>query len=213
MRANRKRIIFTKITVNVCAFCLLDKLTVNGYHIATMNEAERLTEKENNMKYFTNVNSLDELKKEYRRLVLKHHPDCGGDTETMKQINIEYEQMHEQLKHAWNTTHDAEHQCTEAPEEFRDIIEALLKMDGVAVELCGCWLWLSGNTYAYKDQLKALGCSWASKKKMWSWHHKEDGSRFYRGKRSMSEIRSKYGSQLFTADGESSGYTRIGATA
>ena len=42
------------------------------------------------MKYFTNINSLDELKKEYRRLVLKHHPDCGGDTETMKQINIEY---------------------------------------------------------------------------------------------------------------------------
>ena len=86
-------------------------------------------------------------------------------------------------------------------------------MDGVEVELCGCWLWISGNTYAYKDHLKALGCSWASKKKMWSWHHQEDGSRFYRGKRSMNEIRSKYGSQLFTADGESSGYARIGATA
>lgn len=57
MRANRKRIIFTKITVNVCAFCLLDKLTVNGYHIATMNEAERLTEKENNMKKY--LNSID----------------------------------------------------------------------------------------------------------------------------------------------------------
>lgn len=166
------------------------------------------------MKYFTDITTLDALKAEYRRLVLKHHPDCGGDTETMKQINLEYEQMHEQLKHAWNTTHDAEHQCTEAPEEFRGIIEALLKMDGVEVELCGCWLWLSGNTYAYKDQLKALGCSWASKKKMWSWHHKEDGSRFYRGKRSMAEIRSKYGSQLFTADGgETSGYARIGATA
>lgn len=56
--------IFTKITVNVCAFCPLGKLTVNGYHVATMNEAERLTEKEINMKYFTNINSLDELKKE-----------------------------------------------------------------------------------------------------------------------------------------------------
>ena len=125
------------------------------------------------MKYFTDITTLDALKAEYRRLVLKHHPDCGGDTETMKQINLEYERTHEQLKHAWNTTHDAEHQCTEAPEEFRDIIEALLKMGGVEVELCGCWLWISGNTYAYKDQLKALGCSWASKKKMWSWHHKE----------------------------------------
>lgn len=35
--------IFTKITVNVCAFCPLGKLTVNGYHVATMNEAERHT--------------------------------------------------------------------------------------------------------------------------------------------------------------------------
>ena len=95
------------------------------------------------MKYFTDIATLDALKAEYRRLVLKHHPDCGGDTEVMKQINLEYERKHEELKHAWNTTHDAEHQCTEAPEEFRDIIEALLKMDGVEVELCGCWLWQS----------------------------------------------------------------------
>ena len=28
------------------------------------------------MKYFTNVRTLDELKKEYRRLSKLHHPDC-----------------------------------------------------------------------------------------------------------------------------------------
>lgn len=96
--------------------------------------------------YFTNVTTLDQLKHEYRRLVMIHQPDRGGDLETMKQINLAYEVKHEELKHAWNKTHDSDHQCTEAPEEFRDIIEALLKMDGVDVELCGSWLWLSGNT-------------------------------------------------------------------
>lgn len=43
------------------------------------------------MKYFTNINTLDELKKAYRRLAMQHHPDCGGDTETMKEINAEGE--------------------------------------------------------------------------------------------------------------------------
>ena len=32
------------------------------------------------MKYFTNCKNLDELKKEYRRLAMIHHPDRGGDT-------------------------------------------------------------------------------------------------------------------------------------
>lgn len=42
------------------------------------------------MKYFSNCRSLDELKAEYRRLTLKHHPDVGGDVETMKEINTEH---------------------------------------------------------------------------------------------------------------------------
>lgn len=163
--------------------------------------------------YFTNVTTLDQLKHEYRRLVMIHHPDKGGDTATMQAINAEYEAKHEALKNAWNAAHDEEHQCTEAPEEFRDIIDALLKMDGVEVELCGSWLWLSGNTYEHKDDLKALGCKWAAKKKMWSWHHEEAGSRFYRGKKTMADIRSKYGSQMFVAGSESTGYARLGATA
>ena len=42
------------------------------------------------MKYFTNCNTLDELKKEYRRLVMIHHPDNGGDAATMQAINGMY---------------------------------------------------------------------------------------------------------------------------
>ena len=67
------------------------------------------------MKYFTNIKTLDDLKKEYRRLVMLNHPDRGGDLETMKIINLEYEQKHEELKHAWNSTHGEDQQCTEAP--------------------------------------------------------------------------------------------------
>ena len=164
--------------------------------------------------YFTNVTTLDQLKAEYRRLAMANHPDHGGDTATMQRINEEYRARFEELKKAHNAKADEFHQTTEAPQEFIDIISALLKLDGLTVELCGCWLWISGDTRKHKDALKAMGCQWCSTKKVWSWHHAEDGRSYYRGKKSMNDIRFKYGSQVFGADGsETSGYCRIGATA
>ena len=41
------------------------------------------------MKYFTPVPAtLEELKALYRKLAMKHHPDLGGDTETMKANSV-----------------------------------------------------------------------------------------------------------------------------
>ena len=74
------------------------------------------------MKYFSNVKTLDELKRAYRLLCMKHHPDVGGDTATMQAINAEHDELFEQLKRAHNATADEHHQTTETPEEFRDII-------------------------------------------------------------------------------------------
>lgn len=165
------------------------------------------------MKYFINIKTLDELKAAYRRLAMQYHPDRGGDTETMKAINNEHDELFEQLKRQHNAKADENHQTTETPEEFRDIIEQLLKLDGLTVELCGSWLWIGGNTREHKDALKAAGCRWSNNKKLWYWRHAEDGARWSRGRRSMGEIRTKYGSQVFDASGERSGYERIGATA
>ena len=41
---------------------------------------------------------MAELKKEYRRLALQHHPDKGGDTAIMQQVNIEFERLFEVWK-------------------------------------------------------------------------------------------------------------------
>ena len=167
------------------------------------------------MKYFNNNNitSLDELKKAYRRLAMKHHPDCGGSEEIMKQINAEHDALFEALKASHNKTADEYHQTTETAEEFRDIITALLKLDGLEIELCGSWLWIGGNTREHKDALKEMGCRWSNNKKLWYWRHEEQGRKWHRGNRTMSEIRTKYGSQTFKGGQESSGYERIGATA
>ena len=147
--------------------------------------------------YFNHCHTLDELKKEYRRLTMLHHPDRGGDTATMQAINTEHDRRFEELKHKHNAENDEQHQTTGTPEEFRNIIFAMLKLDGLEVELCGSWLWIGGNTRAHKETLKAIGCCWSNNKKLWYWHHKEDGSRWHRGKKTMSQIRMKYGSQTF----------------
>jgi len=162
------------------------------------------------MKYFINCKTLEELKAEYRRLAMKHHPDRGGDAETMKAINAEHDALFEILKKQHNATHDEQHQTTETAEEFRSVLEKLLKLDGLKVELCGSWLWISGETYRHKAELKMAGCRWSNGKKCWYWRHEEDGRGWYRGKSTMNQIRMKYGSQVFTAQGEE---TIIGATA
>lgn len=158
------------------------------------------------MKYFTNCRTLDELKKEYRRLAALNHPDHGGSNEVMAAINNEYQERFQVLKAQHNATADEHHQTTEAPEEFINIIAALLRIPGLIVELCGCWLWISGDTKANREALKAAGCRWSSSKKMWYWHHQEDGAHWSRGKKSMGEIRRKYGSQTFAASNGSSAY-------
>ena len=71
-------------------------------------------------------------------------------------------------------------------------------MGGDTVELCGRWLWIGGETMKNKEALKAAGCRWSSTKKLWSWHFAEDGSRWHKGTKTMSQIRSKYGSTTFT---------------
>ncbi len=59
------------------------------------------------MKYFTNCKTLDELKKEYRRLAMIHHPDVGGDTATMQAINAEFDAAFPLLRMAQNQTAEA----------------------------------------------------------------------------------------------------------
>ena len=41
--------------------------------------------------YFNGIKSFDELKKRFRDLARQNHPDAGGDPETMKEINAEYD--------------------------------------------------------------------------------------------------------------------------
>jgi len=164
--------------------------------------------------FFESVHTLDDLKKVYRHLAMMHHPDCGGNVETMKAINAEHDALFERLKTGYNAVADEYHQTTETAEEFREVITTLLKLVGLEIELCGSWLWIGGNTREHKEQLKAAGCRWSKNKTKWYWRHEEEGRKWYKGCKTMEEIRTKYGSQVFSSNGkESSNYDRIRETA
>lgn len=99
--------------------------------------------------YFEKCQDLNELKATYKRLALQHHPDMGGDVRVMQEINTEYDRVFLLLKAKQNTmANDDEtgrtRKTTETPEEFRAVVEALLRLEGIEVELCGAWLWISG---------------------------------------------------------------------
>lgn len=154
------------------------------------------------MKYFTNCHSLDDLKREYRKLAFQHHPDRGGDLETMKQINNAYEETQKRLRDEHNAKADEFHQTTETAAEFIEIIDKLIKLHGLTLELIGSWLWIGGNTKENKEALKAAGCKWSQSKELWYWHHEQPGKKWRRGKTTMNEIRAKYGSYVINNNGE-----------
>ena len=52
------------------------------------------------MSYFTKINSLAELKSQYRALAFKHHPDMGGNLADMQAVNAEYDMLYQ----VWNTS-------------------------------------------------------------------------------------------------------------
>lgn len=154
---------------------------------------------------FENISNLDELKKAYRAAAMKHHPDHGGDVEMMKKVNAAYDEAFVRIKSARNRAAEADQTGAtkpvhEMPEEFRAVLMALLSIPDIIIELCGSWVWVSGDTQAHKAEIKAAGCFWAAKKKMWYWRCAKD-ARHGNGGKSMADIRLKYGSERITSDG------------
>jgi len=148
------------------------------------------------IKFFKGVNTLEELKNRYRKLAKEYHPDMGGSHEDMVQINNEFEYLFDRVGKT-----KQEENSSETAAEYMEIVKNIIHLPDIEIELCGTWLWVTGNTYPVKDELKAAGFKFAGKKKAWYWHS-GDYKKRSRKKLSMNEIRSLYGSQKIEADEE-----------
>lgn len=146
------------------------------------------------MRYFKNVSNLEELRKEYKRLLKQYHPDNGGSEEITKAINLEYEKLFEMLKNTSSIQKEKEQYNKEMDAAFRDILNQVIDLD-INIEIIGSWIWVSGNTYNVKETLKRLGFNWINKRKMWAWHQ-EEYTKKRNSNKSLDELRSYYGSEL-----------------
>lgn len=153
-----------------------------------------------------NVNvNFAEIKEAYRRACSKYHPDRNpAGLEMMKVVNEAYASLQDYIAPT-NASNDEELEQETLGDEMNAALNAVIGL-GLTIEVCGSWIWVSGDTRTHREILKVAGYRWAPKKLMWHWRP-ADYKSHSRGKFSMDEIRSKHGSKSVVPRG----WTRIEA--
>jgi len=156
------------------------------------------------LKFFENVTTLSELRKEYRRLAFIYHPDKGGDTVLMQILNDSYERLSIKfIKENVDFLEGRKEYDMQVSEEIRQMLDRIMFLKGVDIEVIGGWIWITGNTFAIRTTLKSLGFMFSHPKTAWYWHKGE-----YRKKngkiQSMDEMRDFWGSQKIETQPETS---------
>lgn len=148
--------------------------------------------------YFKSCKTAEELKKAYREIVKKLHPDKGGKKEDFQDMQNQFEKAWARLKDIHQDKDGREYTkaTDETAKEFMDIIETLINLTGVDVEICGSWIWVSGDTRQYREIFKKLKFRWSPKKSAW-YYHREPYRKRSRRELSLDEIRGMYGSKKY----------------
>lgn len=147
------------------------------------------------MQYFSACRTIEEVKALYKKLAFENHPDLGGNTVTMQAINAEYAFATAHILKGADLSQEETENQMRFSEAYRELIEKIIHLPGIVVELVGLWIWVTGNTFPLRDQLKAAGLLFAPKKKAW-YYRSEEYKVSRGGKKSLDEIRDKYGSEV-----------------
>lgn len=153
--------------------------------------------------------TLEEAKTYYHQQARANHPDFDGNLETMQKLNAAYAQFvagyaRQQAYTRQAEAHEANrksaadyHDMNDLAAEIAATIEAILRDTAgyeIDLELCGLWLWITGDTKPVKEILKANAFKWSHAKTAW---YKAFVPSFSRGKYSLDQIRETYGNQKF----------------
>jgi len=145
------------------------------------------------MKYFKDCKTIDEVKALYKKLAKENHPDMGGDTATMQAINTEYSFACANVAKNEGMSNEEADETIRLSEEYRRVIEQIINLPNILIEVVGHWIWVTGNTFPVKTRLKEAGLFFASKKT--AWYYRAEEYKTKGGKKTLEEIRRKYGSE------------------
>jgi len=160
------------------------------------------------MNYFSDCETVEEIKAKYRKLARENHPDLGGNPEAMKAINNQYEKALQDCDGQESIGTDKKPHTykynAEAEAEIMEIIQKLIAIVAdakVEIILIGRWIWITGETKPLKDHFKELDCKWHRDRSCWFWRSASDRGRGKGG--DLDELASKYGCQDFSTKARS----------
>lgn len=151
--------------------------------------------------------TLDEGAKMYRELASKHHPDHGGNTSDMQEINNEWDELKptlprfctkqaQQGRQQYQQQQDANSAAKAAQDaEAAKMAAELAKCPGLQFDVVGSWIW-ADTDYRYTADLERLGFRWSRNRSKYYWHPEGDSSRRNR-RASYEEIYQKYSGQSY----------------
>ncbi len=139
-----------------------------------------------------------EVKKAFKSASIKYHPDRNpAGEQMMKAIVSAYESL---LAFGGDVEREEGGKEIDFGEELNKVINDVIELanDGfnIIVEVCGNWVWVTGETFPVKDKLgkSGIGMFYAKKKNAWYFRPEEYKSKS-RKTISLNAIRKKHGTK------------------
>lgn len=112
-------------------------------------------------RYFINVNTLEQLRRQYKELLKRFHPDNGGSEEIMKAVNVEYDKLFKVLKDRHESkSADGQEETDKAKSAYnanmydwendkalREVLQKIINFSGICHRIDFHGLFLLGSDY------------------------------------------------------------------
>ena len=123
----------------------------------------------------------------------RYHPDLNSaGAEMMKLIN----EAKDSLKEAkYPIEQSSESDPYDYGAEIFDALKKIIHLQDIKIEICGSWVWVSGNTKEHWPLFKDAGFRFSAPKKMVYFRPEDQKRKYRKGSMTMPEIREKYGTQ------------------